>query len=87
MLVEVDSERVLLKLHGNVIASESVKTGAIVIFDAGWQTNTTKERLNGLLAMLPSSKYKYITQKQWRWYIVDVDGVEHRFNVGLVINI
>ena len=34
--------------------------------DAGWQTNVTKERLNGILMAfgLPT-----IYQKNWQWYI------------------
>ena len=37
----------IVKLHGNKIAEVYAKS--IVLFDGGWQTNTTKSRLNALL--------------------------------------
>ena len=37
----------IVKLHGNKIAE--VYANSIVLFDGGWQTNTTKSRLNALL--------------------------------------
>ena len=36
-------------LHGNLIACINQLSGKITINDAGWQTTTTKERLNGIL--------------------------------------
>ena len=36
-------------LHGNNIASLDTATHALTIFDGGWQSNTTKSRLNALL--------------------------------------
>ena len=43
------SDRVgsIVKLHGNKIAE--VYANSIVLFDGGWQTVTTKSRLNALL--------------------------------------
>lgn len=49
-----------LYLHGNKIAE--LRDGELWISSAGWETNTTKERLNGL----PGVR---ITQKNWRWYL------------------
>ena len=37
----------IVKLHGNKIAE--VYANSIVLFDGGWQTVTTKSRLNALL--------------------------------------
>ena len=54
-----------LTLHGNTIATR--EHGTIQISSAGWQTNTTKERLNGLLTLL-GIQYG-ITQKDWVWYL------------------
>ena len=54
-----------LTLHGNTIARR--EHGAIQISSAGWQTTTTKERLNGLLTLL-GIQYG-ITQKDWVWYL------------------
>lgn len=46
-------------LHGNKIAEK--RNGEIWITNAGWQSNTTKERLNRLGAN--------IHQKDWKWYL------------------
>jgi hypothetical protein len=36
-------------LHGNCIAKRDPETGRVLYSLAGWPTNTTKERLNGIL--------------------------------------
>jgi len=51
-------------LHGNLIAKANEK-GDIYISNAGWFSNTTKERLNGLGQRLGFSIY----QKNWEWYL------------------
>jgi len=50
----------LLLLHGHRIARKD-RTG-LFITAAGWKTNTTKERLNGL-------PYVWINQKAGTWYL------------------
>jgi hypothetical protein len=66
MTVTVNGNYAELLLHGNCIA---YRTGNdITIRDAGWQTVTTKERLNGLLDML---RLPRIYQKDFAWYIGD----------------
>ena len=50
-----------LLLHGNVIAEYSAD-GALWISSAGWETTTTKERLNGL----PNVS---IHQKDFQWFL------------------
>jgi len=50
-----------LKLHGNKIAALEAD-GKMWISNAGWATNTTKERLNGLPGVS-------IRQKDWNWYL------------------
>ena len=47
-------------LHGNLIAKK--ENGAVYISNAGWATNTTKERLNGLSGV-------HINQKNFVWYL------------------
>ncbi len=54
-------------LHGNKIAKK--ENGNIFISDGGWQSNTTKERLNGILF----EKGLSIIQRNWNWYIVRND--------------
>ena len=50
-----------LKLHNNVIAVLD-EFNMLSISNAGWSSNTTKERLNGL----PNVR---INQKNWNWYL------------------
>ena len=53
----------VLYLHDNQIA---IFDGELLtIRDAGWQTVTTKERLNGVLDTLNTGLY--ISQKDWSW--------------------
>ena len=59
--VKVFDNSVALFLHGNMIA-EYAADGALYIRDGGWQSNTTKERLNGLPNV-------YINQKDFQWYL------------------
>lgn len=49
-----------LKLHGNTIAH--LINGEFIICDGGWQSMTTKERLNGF----PNVD---IRQVSYRWYL------------------
>ena len=53
--------RRFLHLHGNIIA-EMTQHGELWICDAGWQTVTTKERLNGFNSV-------NIVQKDFEWYL------------------
>ena len=52
-------------LHGNAIALRSI-CGATYITNAGYKTNVTKERLNGLTGV-------HIQQRNFVWYL---NGVE-----------
>jgi|TARA_Y100000401_G_scaffold114071_1_gene115605 hypothetical protein len=63
MSVEVLPNVTILKLHGNIIAyryNDPERT--LSITNAGWFSNTTKERLNALPNV-------HITQKNWVWYL------------------
>lgn len=67
MSVEIDGDNVYLKLHGNIIALRSNLDGKVYIRNCGWETRTTKERLNWLLYTY-NSPLK-IHQKNWVWYL------------------
>ena len=56
-------------LHGNHIATVG-KT--LDICDAGWQTVTTKSRLNALLNEFAEGCYLF--QKKFDWFLGDADG-------------
>ena len=50
-----------LKLHGNTIAVLD-ELGVLSVSNAGWASNTTKERLNGI----PGVR---VHQKNWNWFL------------------
>ncbi len=53
-------------LHGNLIAT--VTDTDMTIFDGGWQSNTTKSRLNALCDEFCISG-EGVFQKDWAWYV------------------
>ena len=55
-----------LQLHGNIIAWK--EKGCIFIKDCGWQTVTTKERLNILLSIL---NVPTLRQKKGQWFFTN----------------
>ena len=68
MQVEVLPDVTILKYHGNSIAFRynGIKK-TILIQNCGWETNTTKERLNGVI-QAAGLNYGLI-QKDWTWYL------------------
>ena len=60
-------------LHGNKIAE--VGDNFLRLFDGGWQTNTTKSRLNAILQEhgLPG---ECVFQKNWTWFLRSKWGTE-----------
>ena len=71
-------------LHGNHIASLDTATNQLTIKDGGWQSVTTKSRLNALLdEFVPSMG---IFQKDWVWYLSDrLSGSVVRFISGMTV--
>ena len=63
--VKHDGDETFVFLHGNHIAT--VRHHSILLFDGGWQSNTTKSRLNALL-----DEFSYgmrVFQKNWEWFV------------------
>jgi hypothetical protein len=61
-----------VKLHGNIIASFYPATDTFTLSDAGWQTVTTKSRINALLSVFsPAAGRLY--SKAFEWYFGDSD--------------
>lgn len=56
-----------LYLHGNQIAKNDTVTGVLYLYDCGWQSVTTKERLNAILKVFNVPAYIY--QKDYVWYL------------------
>ena len=53
-------------LHGNHIATKTKDD--LIVFDGGWQSNTTKSRLNALCQEF-CVKGEYVFQKDFAWYV------------------
>lgn len=54
-----------VKLHGNEIAAIRPIEGTLWVSDCGWQTVTTKSRLNALIGAL--TRHSGITQRNHQW--------------------
>tara|TARA_B100002019_G_scaffold161054_2_gene138945 strand:- start:1815 stop:2162 length:348 start_codon:yes stop_codon:yes gene_type:complete len=61
-----ESGESLIRLHGNLIAV--VDEDSMTIFDGGWQTNTTKSRLNALCDAFCIAG-EGVFQKDFVWYV------------------
>jgi len=70
-------------LHGNHIASLDTATNALTIKDGGWQSNTTKSRLNALLEEFAPDRR--IFQKDWQWFVSDFLGMAEPFIDGMKV--
>ena len=68
-ITETGAREAIVKLHGNHIATVG---DTLQISDAGWQTVTTKSRLNALLNEFAEGCYLF--QKNFDWFLGDVDG-------------
>ena len=68
-ITETGAREAVVKLHGNHIATVG---DTLQICDAGWQTVTTKSRLNALLNEFAEGCYVF--QKNFDWFLGDSDG-------------
>ena len=66
-------------LHGNKIAE--VGDDFVKVFDGGWQTNTTKSRLNAIINEFCNGMTDGVFQKDFQWFIMD-NKVIHDFVNG-----
>ena len=66
---ETGAREAVVHLHGNHIATVG---DTLQICDAGWQTVTTKSRLNALLNEFAEGCYLF--QKNFDWFLGDADG-------------
>ena len=57
-------------LHGNCIAQ--IGDTFVRLFDGGWQTNTTKSRLNAILTVHGNGERVF--QKNFNWFVSTNDG-------------
>jgi len=75
MKVSPSNNKNYLYLHDNIIAIKDINTGAISITNAGWQSNTTKERLNALpnVSIYQKKGVWYLNGKVWDGKLIDVN--------------
>ena len=71
-------------LHGNHIATYDHINQELTLFDGGWQSVTTKSRLNALC-------YEFATgfsvfQKNWDWFVSDFKNVKKEFVNNTIVN-
>lgn len=65
-------------LHGNLIAKS--QDGETTLYNGGWCSNTTKERLNALMPMGYA-----IVQRNWEWFFSNPDNELVPYEDGLTI--
>ena len=71
-------------LHGNHIATYFHDTRELQLFDGGWQTVTTKSRLNALLDEFGGGDR--VIQKDFTWYLVsNLDNSRRAFFSGMTV--
>ena len=56
-------------LHKNLIAT--IDNNSVEVYDGGWQSNTTKSRLNALINGLCNGYAQGVFQKNYEWFIRD----------------
>ena len=71
----------IVRLHGNKIAE--VGDDFVQIFDGGWQTTTTKSRLNVIINEFCNGLTDGVFQKDFQWYIRD-NNVVRDFDNGYI---
>jgi hypothetical protein len=76
-----ENEVSIVRLHGNKIAE--VGDDFVQIFDGGWQTNTTKSRLNVIINEFCNAVTDGVFQKDFQWYIRD-NNVVRDFDNGYI---
>ena len=77
-------ENCFVYLHGNHIATYNYEDKELTLFDGGWQSNTTKSRLNALLDEFGGGDR--VIQKDFVWYLVsNLDNSRRAFFSGMTV--
>ena len=71
-------------LHGNHIATYNYANKELSLFDGGWQSVTTKSRLNALCSELATGFGVF--QKNWDWFVSDFQNTVVDFTDGITVN-
>ena len=76
-----ENETSKVYLHGNHIAT--VGDDFVTIFDGGWQSNTTKSRLNAIINEFCNAFTDGVFQKNYQWFVRD-NNVTKEFTNGYI---
>ena len=79
----VVTTEVNVMLHGNCIAWFDTASNDFNISSAGWETVTTKSRLNAILEEFAPERRVF--QKNWQWFVSDFLGMAEPFVDGMKI--
>ena len=71
-------------LHGNHIATYTHKIKELQLFDGGWQSNTTKSRLNALCNEFATGFGVF--QKNFDWFVSDFSNDKKHFIDGIIVD-
>ena len=82
VITEDNESKVML--HGNHIATYNHTLKELELYDGGWQSNTTKSRLNALCAEFATGFGVF--QKNFNWFISDFQGVAKPFFDGAIVD-
>ena len=77
-------ENCFVYLHGNHIATYNYANKELSLFDGGWQSNTTKSRLNALCNEFATGFGVF--QKNFNWFISDFSGTAKPFFDGAIVD-
>ena len=69
-------------LHGNQIATVDHNTNAVKLSSCGWQSVTTKSRLNAILSELITGASVF--QRDFIWFL-NYNNQTHDFNDGMIL--
>ena len=79
-----DLKECFIYLHGNHIATYNYTLKELELYDGGWQSNTTKSRLNALCDELATGFSVF--QKNWEWFVSDFQNTVVDFTDGITVN-
>ena len=79
-----DLKECFVYLHGNHIATYNYTLKELSLYDGGWQSNTTKSRLNALCNEFATGFGVF--QKNWEWFVSDFQNTVVDFTDGVTVN-
>ena len=79
-----DLKECFIYLHGNHIATYNYANKEVSLYDGGWQSVTTKSRLNALCNEFATGFGVF--QKNWEWFVSDFQNTVVDFTDGITVN-